>query len=103
MWQGAGMAMKADDYALSMGISPRGKIDSEDLRQLMVNRLTKTQKAALRRSLRGPDRKTGEPFGLYCEPCRSWWKRKDVPEIAVCGKCGRRYRVELVVYEEIEE
>lgn len=97
------MAMKPDDYELSTQVSPRGKIDSDWLRQLMVNRLTKTQKAVLRRSLRGPDRKTGEPFGLYCEPCKTWWKRLEVPEVAVCGKCGRRYRVELVVYEEIKE
>lgn len=95
------MAMKPEDYELSMQISPRGKIDSAGLRQLLVNRLTKTPKAVLRRSLRGPDRATGEPFGLYCEPCQTWWKRSQVPDVAVCGKCGRRYRVELVVYEQI--
>lgn len=95
------MPLSNEDHELSMVTARRGKIDSADLRQLFVNRLTATKKAILRRGLR-TDLKKPNPFGLYCEPCKRWWPRPDIPEIAVCGKCGRRYRMEFVVYEEIQ-
>lgn len=92
------MAMKDEDYRLSMRVSPRGKIDSAELRQLLINRLSDTDKAVLRRSLRKNN------LGAYCEFCERWTARDldDVPDVFQCSGCERRFRIELVVYEEIE-
>lgn len=91
------MAMKSEDYRLSMRISPRGRIDSPELRQLLVNRLSATTKAVLRRSLRFDN------VSVYCERCNHWQvlKGDDLNEWT-CAMCGARYRMEFAVYEQID-
>jgi hypothetical protein len=89
--------VKDEDYRLSMAMSPRGRIPSDELRQLVVNRLSDTEKAVLRRSL------SRDKISVFCEPCRRWTSAvNDVPDVYQCERCGRRYRIEFVVYEEIE-
>lgn len=91
------MPLNPDDHRLSMRISPRSRNpEPVGLRSLLVHRLTSTVKAVLRRPLRG-----GE-FGLYCEPCDKWIHTPEAPESVCCQTCNRVYRVELVIYEEVQ-
>lgn len=94
------MKLDPDDFELSMKISRRARDDvgNQFLRSLLIHRLTTTLKAVLRRPL-----KPGGGLGLYCEACDLWQSMVQVPTFAACAGCGRRYRVELVIYEEIED
>lgn len=96
------MALKPEDEHLSRLISRPGKIKPADLRQLLVGRLAPGWKAVLRRGLR-QDLKRPSAFGLYCEHCAHWWNRREAELVVTCGRCGRRYEVEFVVYQEIKE
>ena len=95
------MPMNPEDYRLSMRISPRGKIDSAILRQLLVNRLSDTYKAVLRRSLR--ELRHGKKLSVYCEECSHWTNVQAFPEEWECPRCETAYRIEFAVYEEIDE
>lgn len=90
--------MKDEDYKLSMTISPRGKINSAELRQLLINRLSDTYKAILRRSLRFQDN-----VSIYCEDCGKWTRVRDYPPLWTCPECNTTYRMEFAVYEEMEK
>lgn len=92
------MALKPDDHRLSMRISRRGKIDSGELRTLLIHRLSDTDKAALRRPLR-----KAENLNLYCENCDEWTKVGPVaPQEWTCNGCGTLFRIEFAVYEAID-
>lgn len=90
------MAMRDEDYRLSMKISPRGRIPTDSLRQLLVNRLSDTYKAILRRPLRGGGN------SVYCEECDWWQKATGFPATWTCRRCNRSFRIEFAVYEEME-
>jgi hypothetical protein len=91
------MPLKPEDHKLSMKISPRGKIDSAELRQLFVNRLTATVKSVMRRSLR--DGSTA----MYCEGCSQWRHFTGVIPIEwTCQTCKATFRMEFAVYEHID-
>jgi hypothetical protein len=92
------MPLKDDDYQLSMKIARRGKLDSPDLRSLIVNRLTDTLKVILRRPLSDKARS----YGVFCEHCQRWNNATEVPEELTCDGCNRRFRIETVIYAEIE-
>lgn len=94
------MALDGDDYRLSMKVSLRGKVDAADLRSLLVNRLSDTEKVVMRRPLR----QIGKPtMSAFCEPCDMWVDGpRGFPEEWDCPKCGRTYRVETVIYEEVD-
>lgn len=94
------------DYDLSMRLSPRaksprGKVDPESLRSLLIHRLSDTYKAVLRRSLRVD---LGSTTSVYCEPCKRWSTANAEGATGTgftCPSCDRRFRVELIIYEEI--
>lgn len=93
------MALDKDDYKMSMAISRRGKNDEPDeLRSLLVHRLSDTAKAVIRRSLT-----RGNTLSGFCEPCMRWTGRTAIDETFRCPYCERRYRVELLIFEEIED
>jgi PHP family Zn ribbon phosphoesterase len=84
-----------------MRIAPRAKrtVDNADLRTLLVHRLSDTEKAVARVSLRGE-----EGFSLFCEPCMSWTSREDDMRMAwKCPRCGRVYMTEFIVLEEVND
>lgn len=92
------------DYLLSMQLSPRARQaqDDEGLRSLLVHRLSDTDKLAVRRSLRT----TNRPFGMFCEPCGAWVAHdsaSDMFEELRCPGCDRRFRIEMVIYEGVED
>lgn len=93
-----------DDWRLSMRIGPRAHNpdDNDNLRSLMVHRLSDTMKTVARRGLRREYR-----VSWFCEPCELWVKREDdiaagLPMKVTCPTCDRHYRLELAVYEEID-
>ncbi len=85
------------DADLERRISPPAKdpADNEGLRSLWVQRLTEGAKLVWRRSLRSAK------SSVYCEPCGRWKPVTDIPKKWRCPGCGRRYRVEFAVYEEM--
>lgn len=90
--------MKDEDYKLSMRIAPRGKIPSDGLRQLLVNRLSDTYKAVFRRPLR-----SGAHLSCFCEECSTWTRHVDFALEWTCPRCSTSYRIEFAVYEEVEK
>ena len=89
-----------EDHKLSMRISPRARDPraNEGLRSLLVHRLTEGAKLVWRRSLRDEDQGS-----FFCEPCGQW-TRLDEPRVEItCHGCGRVYRAEFAVYEEMAE
>ncbi len=94
------MPMDDDDYELSNKISRRSRNSSNNdgLRQLMVNRLTVSFKAIIRRPLRPRD----DYMGLFCEQCDRWFKQDGFPTIMQCPGCNSLYRLETAVYEHVE-
>lgn len=91
-----------DDYRLSMRLAPRrARGEDPDLRTVLLHRLSDTDKAVARRGL-----KDQNSIGIFCEPCGSWARHprgQSLPQVYTCGGCGRRFRVETLVYEEIEQ
>jgi hypothetical protein len=93
-----GRPMSRADYKLSMTVSRRPRTprpDEDQLRTLLVHRLTNTKKAVGRVSLRDG------AIGIYCENCRHWTRIDEFPVDFDCA-CGSKYRMELAVYEEVE-
>lgn len=91
--------MTPDDHQLSMRISrrpARAAPELPGLRTLLVHRLSSTVKAVLRRGLRHGN------LGLHCQPCNEWFPMHEAPESVCCPTCKRLYRVELVIYEEVQ-
>lgn len=89
------------DWKLSMRLSRRGRLNSDALRSLLIHRLSDTPKAVVRRSLR---HELHNSLSVFCEACERW---VSLPEGAItsefgCTLCDRRFRVELVVYEQIK-
>jgi hypothetical protein len=87
------------DHQLSMRISPRAR-DADnnlDLRTLIVHRLSDTEKAVGRISLRGGS------FAVFCEPCKQWTRQGAISltEEFLCPRCGRLYEIEFAVLEEV--
>lgn len=89
--------MPERDFQLSMQISPRSRRPerNEGLRQLLVHRLTGTGKAVARMSL------TGGSIGIFCEGCKCWTRVEEFPLEFDCA-CGRSYRTEMAIFEEVE-
>jgi hypothetical protein len=87
-----------EDFKLSMAISPRSKRakNNEGLRSLIVHRLVPGPKAVWRRSA-SDENKTS----AYCEPCQLWARSIKLSEEFTCRGCGRVYRVEFAVLEEV--
>ena len=87
-----------DDYQLSMRISqrPRGG-EREPLRDMLVHRLSDTLKLVFRRGLRSNE------VSSFCESCDKWQPGAGdaLPAEVRCEGCGRTFRLELAIYEEI--
>lgn len=92
------MPLDDADYRLSGKISRRSPTlpDPPGLRTLMVHRLSDSFKAILRRALHSHE------ISVFCEACEKWTHSKTLPGEWHCTTCDRRYRVEFVIYEEIE-
>lgn len=96
------MPLSPDDYTLSMKIGQRARRPghNDGLRSLLVHRLSDTFKLIIRRSLRT------EQLGWFCEDCDEWVQHESPPDTMParlqCPQCGRMYRLETAVYEEIE-
>lgn len=97
--QGASpMRLEPDDYELSRKVSRRPRADdTEQLRSLLVHRLTVTMKAVMRRPLQPPRR-----VSMYCEECDKWFDSGAFPEVTQCPGCSNVYRLEFAVYEQVE-
>ncbi len=93
--------MNQDDYTLSMRISPRARRseDNEGLRTLLVLRLSDTQKAVARLSLREGH------VSVLCEPCGIWQPapHDEFPLEWRCNQCERLYAMEFAVLEEVND
>lgn len=89
--------MSKADFDLSMRISPRARRpeDNEGLRDLRVHRLSDTTKAVARVGLRNGR------ISIYCEACGTWTPVEEFPVEYDCA-CGRSYRTEFVIFEEVE-
>jgi hypothetical protein len=93
------MALDEDDYALSMAVSPRARQEENnlDLRSMLVHRLSDTAKAIWRRGLRSDN------TSAYCEHCRHWTRNVGIAQpLWTCARCARVYRIEFVIYEEVD-
>jgi hypothetical protein len=93
--------LDAEDYGLSMRISPRARRDedNEGLRTLMIHRLSDTTKAVARLSLRGGH------VSLLCENCTRWTQAPDdnFPTTWKCPECAREFEMEFAILEEVNE
>jgi hypothetical protein len=89
------------DRELSTRISPRAHRpqDNEGLRRLIVNRLSDTNKAVARLSLRRNE------MSMYCEPCKEWSTdlEEEFPEEWRCPRCRRLYLLEFAILKEVDE
>ncbi len=90
--------MRNEDWSLSRAISrpARNPQDNEGLRTLLVGRVVEGPKGVWRRTLKDEDR-----GNFYCEPCDRWSRQDAVKEFLTCGRCGRVYRVETSILEEV--
>lgn len=95
------MPLDPDDYRLSMKISQKGRVEIPGLRTLLVHRLTAGSKLVLRRPLR--PRPRDSEYALFCEPCGAWTREDAAAELTSCPGCGRSYRLEMAVYQEITD
>lgn len=93
------MPIDEDDYQLSMKVSRRAHEDPPGLRSLLLHRFTITMKGIARRPLRAP---RNDP-SLFCEECGRWFRLGAFPEVTQCPGCGNVYRMELAVYEQVED
>ncbi len=93
------MPLDPDDYRLSMRVSQKGRVEIPGLRTLLVHRLTAGSKMVLRRPLR--PRPHDSEYVLYCEPCNVWTREDSAAELVSCPSCGRAYRLEMAVYQEV--
>lgn len=86
------------DFQLAMAISPRSKREDElpPMRSLLVHRLVDGPKAVWRRSFSDEDKTSA-----YCEACRTWIRKVPLTEEFTHEACGRVYRVEFAVLEEV--
>lgn len=94
-----GRLLSEADWRLSMRISPRAKRDADNqgLRGLLLHRFSDTNKAVARVGLRN------HTISIYCEACDTWTRLDDFPlDYEYDCSCGRSYRAELVVFEEVE-
>jgi hypothetical protein len=91
------------DWRLSMATSRKPKVERFTTRNLLVHRLSDTVKVVLRRPLRDSVAR-GEVTRLsaYCEPCEQWVASPGIPDIYRCEVCRRQFRIEFVVYEEVD-
>ncbi len=93
------MQQSDEDFRLSQAISrpSRDPAQNAGLRSLVVHRITPGPKGIWRRAL-GDETKGS----LYCESCRRWFRCDTVGEFFMCeGPCGRVFRVEFCVLEEV--
>jgi hypothetical protein len=93
-----GGLLSEEDYGLSMAVSRRPRIprpDEDQLRSLLIHRLTNTKKAVGRVSL------NNGALAIFCEGCRHWIAVEEFPVDYDC-QCGRKFVLEFCVYEEVD-